>query len=207
MRRRHLSNATRARPPEAVASLSAMDGDDAPMPTLASDSAPRFDLLLAHTDSVFCVIERAPAAGKLLLVSDSARRVLGAYPDDLVTCVAPLSCRRRILGLTVLHSRCFSRSFLDLFPEDRGAAAALLAAAATSKSDAPPAVAHLRAPATGAYESGGQPYFVSKSDGSSCRTFLEAKLSSDVRDTMLHQLACSCRGARARLCCSSKALV
>ena len=69
-----------------------MDGDDAP--TAASESAPRFDLLLAHTDSVFCVLERTPAAGKLLLVSDSARRVLGAHPDDLVTCVPPLPCRR-----------------------------------------------------------------------------------------------------------------
>ena len=78
-----------------------MDGDDAPMATPASDTAPRFDLLLAHTDSVFCVMERAPSAGKLLLVSDSARNVLGAHPDDLVTCVAPLSCRRCTLGLTV----------------------------------------------------------------------------------------------------------
>ena len=69
-----------------------MDGDDAPTP--ASECAPRFDLLLAHTDSVFCVLERAPAAGKLLLVSDSARRVLGAHPDDLVMCAAPLPCRR-----------------------------------------------------------------------------------------------------------------
>ena len=99
--RRHLSNATIAPPPEAVASLGAMDGDDAPMPTPASDTAPRFDLLLAHTDSVFCVMERAPSAGKLLLVSDSARNVLGAHPDDLVTCVAPLSRRRCALGLTV----------------------------------------------------------------------------------------------------------
>ena len=51
--------------------------------------APRFDLLLAHADSVFCVIRRTPTPGELLFVSDSARRVLGAAPAELVGCARP----------------------------------------------------------------------------------------------------------------------
>ena len=85
------------------------------------------------------------------------------------------------------HTR---RNFLDLFPEDRGTAAALLAAAVTSQADAPPAVAHLRAPATADESGDEQPYCV-KGEAARSRTFLEAKLSSDVRSPLLHSLACS----------------
>ena len=51
----------------------------------AEPSVARFDLLLAHADSVFCVLE---PAGTLLFVSDSARRVLGVDAGDLVGCAA-----------------------------------------------------------------------------------------------------------------------
>ena len=73
-----------------------MCGGNVPKP--ASQPAPRFDLLLQHTDSVFVVLE--PSAGKLLLVSDSARRVLGVHPDTLIR-YAPRPrrpCRRFTAG-------------------------------------------------------------------------------------------------------------
>ena len=83
--------------------------------------------------------------------------------------------------------RC-SKNLLDLFPEDRGAAAALLAAAVMAPADAPPAVAHLRAPAAAGDEPCAEKPYGGKSDAARCRTFLEAKLSSDVRRIMQQTL-------------------
>ena len=50
----------------------------------APPAPPRFDLLLAHADSVFCVLARPPDSGTLVFVSDSARRVLGVQPAELL---------------------------------------------------------------------------------------------------------------------------
>ena len=129
----------------------------------ASASAPRFDLLLQHCDSVFVVVERS-TAGKLLFVSESAHRVLGVDPDILITCATPAPpSAMRSEGLTWVSTP--RHDFVSLFPDDRGAARALLAAVLTSTADAPPAVAHLRMPKV--------------ESGRCSRTFLEAKVSSD----------------------------
>ena len=163
------------------------EGDATESPTA------RFDLMLAHADSVFCVIERAavekkgdtekkkekPVEGKLLLVSDSAHRVLGTTGQDLVGCADNVFFQHT--GASDTASRCHTRRkrFVELFPKDASAANELLSVAAAAAPDSPPTSAHLRAlVAYGCFW-----------------IWTEAKLSSDVRRPLMRP-RCSKRRAR-----------
>ena len=77
----------------------------------AEPSVARFDLLLAHADSVFCVLE---PAGTLLFVSDSARRVLGVDAGDptLATPCDPAGLVQNFLSY-VRDNTCYVQASTD----------------------------------------------------------------------------------------------